>query len=550
MRALEDADVVKVKDIIENEDNKTLLSDESMEIVASVCSYLTKETQEALPHLTTCCQDTLVTLANLGNPKEMLMALLEQLDTFQDSCCVIKLLPSLTVTLTRVKLANMSVSWVWALNTVTCHLNTCPTPSNTGLEAWERITLDQTPEAEECLNLCEATSSMVTSLVQVTEVNVTDPDNVYRKTVLINFILNILGPLSTLSQNIEIDDKGTKLHPGSREVCQQLMESMSKITSNNLINVCQFIESSERKKIGERDPIDIVCIPTYLYLLLCEEMSLETMPSIYTPIHLLRLSSSGIVVLLKDKNEIRIHKGLLLMNKLIAKIQTESISSESASDPKLVSMLDPLVTVIIYQEVEELRKLGFTCYSKYVEMFELSARYAIYTHLLNTVNHSGLLGWTITSLKDTFAKCLPKETFPEVFSGPSLSKLVLPLLKLKNGPETDLLEINDELLATLNLVQFVSLRDKENKTGFLDMKPQIQTWLDELTKGLDLSLAHYKQKLMEPDDKMIGETSFGVTVGGRQLPPMDPEKMKMVLTSAIKTFELIQFRLGYVKDIF
>merc|ERR1712112_281458 len=98
---------------------------------------------------------------------------------------------------------------------------------------------------------------------------------------------------------------------------------------------------------------------------------------------------------------------------------------------------------------------------------------------------------------------------------------------------------NDELLATLNLVQFVSLRDKEIKTG-----------LDELTKGLDLSLAHYKQKLMEPSDKIIGETSFGVTVGGRQLPPMDPEKMKMVLTSAMKTFELIQFRLGYVKDIF
>ena len=67
VRALEDADVVKVKEIIDNKDNEAMLSDESMEIVASVCGYLTKETQEALPHLTTCCQETLITLAGLGN---------------------------------------------------------------------------------------------------------------------------------------------------------------------------------------------------------------------------------------------------------------------------------------------------------------------------------------------------------------------------------------------------------------------------------------------------------------------------------------------------
>ena len=134
VRALEDADVVKLKEIIDNEENKTALSDESMDIVPLACGHLTKETQEALPHLVTACHDLLITLANLGNPKEMLISVLEQLDSFKDTISVIKLLPCLSIILTRVKLANMSVSWSWALEAVTCHVRTCPTPDNMGLE--------------------------------------------------------------------------------------------------------------------------------------------------------------------------------------------------------------------------------------------------------------------------------------------------------------------------------------------------------------------------------------------------------------------------------
>ena len=139
VRALEDADVVKLKDIIDNEENKTKLSDESMDIVPVTCGHLTKHTQEALPHLVTSCQDLLITLANLGNPKEMLISVLEQLDGFQDTISVIKLLPCLSIVLTRVKLANMSVSWNWALEAVTCHVRTCATPDNMGLEVERRV---------------------------------------------------------------------------------------------------------------------------------------------------------------------------------------------------------------------------------------------------------------------------------------------------------------------------------------------------------------------------------------------------------------------------
>ena len=40
-------------------------------------------------------------VAGLGNPKELMMAMLEQLDSFQDIVSVVKILPSLGTVLTR-----------------------------------------------------------------------------------------------------------------------------------------------------------------------------------------------------------------------------------------------------------------------------------------------------------------------------------------------------------------------------------------------------------------------------------------------------------------
>ena len=62
-----------------------------MELVPLVCGYMTPETQDALPHLVTSCQAALDTIAAAASPKEMLMAVVEQLDSFQDTWQVIYL---------------------------------------------------------------------------------------------------------------------------------------------------------------------------------------------------------------------------------------------------------------------------------------------------------------------------------------------------------------------------------------------------------------------------------------------------------------------------
>ena len=50
-----------------------------------------------------------------------------------------------------------------------------------------------------------------------------DTDNQHRITVLLNFTMSLLVPLSSLSQSIEVDPSGAELTPASRPVADKVI---------------------------------------------------------------------------------------------------------------------------------------------------------------------------------------------------------------------------------------------------------------------------------------------------------------------------------------
>ena len=377
-------------------------------------------------------------------------------------------------------------------------------------------------------------------------------DNRHRRTVMINFLLSLLPPLSTLPQHPQTDTRGSLVHPASADVCSRLVTLLSRITRDIWTNIFNFPKSIKRKHLSDSESVELFSVQDgiLLYLVLVEEICYDQVPSVFLHSHILRTASPHIITLLKSDNQEQVYKGLLLLNKLLTRISPESLSKDRVEDPSLVNLIHPMVTVTVYHDVDEGRKLCFSCFSKFVGIWDLGARSRVYHHLLNTVNHSGLLGWTITSLKDAVMRSIKAPETLESYSGSEFKKLVEPLLKLKHGPETDLLEVSDELISTIGFVRVLLGFDKANKTGIFDLKETISSWVDDLTKGLQLSVAHYEQKLTEPmDTEEVGGPEFGVSVGGRQLPGMEPDNMREVIISALKTFNLIQFNLGMVKDM-
>ena len=127
-----------------------------------------------------------------------------------------------------------------------------------------------------------------------------------------------------------------------------------------------------------------------------------------------------------------------------------------------------------------------------------------------------------------------------------MNKLVKKFCHLKNGAETDLLEVNDEIIASLNLLIALLLRDKQNDIfGLWDLVPDLtKNYLEPLSQGLSLSRAHFKLKLQEPKSAQVT-----LMVGGQVLPEMSPEQKNQVIHSALNTFDMTELVLCRLNDV-
>ena len=122
---------------------------------------------------------------------------------------------------------------------------------------------------------------------------------------------------------------------------------------------------------------------------------------------------------------------------------------------------------------------------------------------------------------------------------------------LKHGAETDLLEISDELMSTLNLLICLMARDKSNNlTRIWDLKDEIiQNFVKPLKTAISMSRAHYKLKLNDKTNPNTSEGDVTLMVGGQPLPHMTHDKMKEVINAALNTFDMMDCILGQLNGI-
>ena len=540
IRALEDADVVLAAAVVEAGENEAELRESGMEVAGVVCGYLSPGTEEALPHLAACCQSLLTRLAAIASAKELLVALLEQLDSFQAAVCVRRVMPALSLVLTRLRPRNMSHSWSWALSTLATHFSALPAPSPAPhLQGKERLLVDNTQEGLEICVMLEAAADCVEPLVPLA-VQPGD-DGAGRKAALQEFLLRVMGAASLVSQHTE---SGPAAPPPSHASTWRLVQQLAALTSDPWAALLGHTSPP-----GE-EAIQPAAVAACLYLVQCEGMAGSRQPAVYSPQHLLYTAGSHCAVLLASPHPARLHKGLLLLYRLLAGVEEASLPADQAGHPALAAPLPALTRAILHSDQADYRQLAFSCYKLWVGLHSPAARYRAYTQLLATTQHSGLLGWTISSLKETVRGELGRAGGPGAdYTGPRLASLARPLFKLANGPETDLLELSEEVLATVNLACFLCC-DRDDRTGAAAWRPDIRLWAAQLQEGLNMSTAHYEQRLREPGmgpDSEMGECS--VVVGGQELPRLGEQQQRQVLQQALNTFSLIQFNLVRLTEL-
>ncbi|KAB1274905.1 Glomulin [Camelus dromedarius] len=162
------------------------------------------------------------------------------------------------------------------------------------------------------------------------------------------------------------------------------------------------------------------------------------------------------------------------------------------------------------------------------------------------------------------------------FTGPQLISLLDLVLLLPEGAETDLLQNSDRIMASLNLLRYLVIKDNENdnqhmfnpsrqsvnaepNNSFINSSEQTGLWteLEKIEKnflkplhiGLNMSKAHYEAEIKNSQEVQKSKDLCSVTVGGEEIPNMPPEMQLKVLHSALFTFDLIESVLARVEEL-
>jgi hypothetical protein len=249
----------------------------------------------------------------------------------------------------------------------------------------------------------------------------------------------------------------------------------------------------------------------------------------------------------EKQNYLATYRAVCLGLRLAERISPGSMSKAELEMQVHSDFLTNLIRITIYSSCEEVRRSGFRLFTKYYSLFETNhARYRLVNIVLDTANHSGLMGQIIVNTKDTAMQQMTttEEDLPnKQFCGHGLKVLIRKICSLKHGVETDLLEISDEIISSLNMLICLMLKDKsKNGCGVWDLTVELNTnYLKPLKTALEMSRAHYQRKLMEKhgnDDKGIDEVSL--SVGGQTLPHMTTNQKNDVVNAALNTLSLIE----------
>ncbi|XP_011247712.1 glomulin isoform X2 [Mus musculus] len=276
---------------------------------------------------------------------------------------------------------------------------------------------------------------------------------------------------------------------------------------------------------------------------------------VLSPSYLLQLNMEHIEVFLQRTEQSIYSKGLELLETSLLRLEDNSLCYQYLEIKSFLAVPQGLVKVMTLCPIETLRKKGLSMLQLFIDKLDSQGKYTLFRCLLNTSNHSGVEAFVIQNIKNQIDLSF-KKTYNKWFAGAQLISLLDLVLSLPEGAETDLLQNSDRIMASLNLLRYLVIKDNEddNQTGLWTELGKIENnFLKPLHIGLNMSKAHYEAEIKNSQqNNQVASMCKGVcsvTVGGEEIPSMPPEMQLKVLHSALFTFDLIESVLARVEEL-
>lgn len=518
------------------------------------------------------CKKILMMLVNKGNPKEVLLAVLEQADSFKDHkffCLLLEPLQSILIK----NPGKRGKSLQWVLSTLNAHIETLDLPKDLDLQGEEKLLLDLDPAVQDTAYVLSCYLSFIESLVdEVSFHNLKNKEIYYvqrinqQQEILQRYILKIFyHPL--LYHDLHIIS-GNRPKSTLQSLCEKYIKCLSKICknvyslfkygpSNKKINSDEFHDlDSKEEEINDEDEdyVPELALSNLTYLIFAEHMTLDFQPLVYSHLFIFMKNLKYVLPLLRSANNLILYKGLTSADVLLNKLSDSELNYDCIELDAFTEFPKLLLTVAITSQFEAHRKNAINIFRSYVSKCNSKGKYHLIMQVLSTVNHSGAEGLVINLYKNYLHKAINGDESYSYFLGKNFNLFLKKVFTLKEGVETDLLENSDRIVTSLNLLRYLLLRDSKEKnvTGVWKCIHHLsKSFISPLTTALDLSRAHYKQSLKDATvkGKEKGLVNTVVTVNEEVLPNVPVCMEKDLYNKALTAFDMIESLLCRAKEL-
>ena len=581
------------------------LRSNTWDLVPLLCTHLTSSNQEESPRVVIACEFVLDYLCDISNPKELILVLLEQAESFIDDVKFKVLLPPIGKCLQGLP-TKRSHSLAIALETLYRHVKTLPIPESQDLEGQERSLLYMDPDVRRSNSVLAAMLDFLAPFVKDAScLKGSNQNHVKERDDLVTTLIKMLAhPLIHLDLTYEPIQMNALMRPGIKRpgMCggagdkvpdkQMKTKSESRLNGEKLVNflsqlrpdyvklVTQMQEFNRNRAVkmaaikdhvdlsvpeledvedyGIEDEIPPEGLSCLVYLTLGESLGLENFPTVYTPQYRLEFSLPFIAHFLECPLPFIIEKGQKLLKSSLDLVGDLDLNGDLLEMPEVTETLDNLMKVVVHCSSKEIRQKSLQIFPLFLSKFDYKGRYLYLKYILNKTKHSGLRGYTISLLKNEIDITLKQPAPSEHFIGSNLEHLLLGnVFKLPDGAESDLLEESDYIQPALNLLRYLLIRDPQasNVTSIWNYVAKIDNnFLGALRTGINMSRAHYQMELKNARDGKLEVAApdgaeMSVTVGNQVLPPMTKEQQESVIQRALFTFDMMDSVLARVAEI-
>lgn len=573
--------------VIENAENVSKIIDNCSDLITTVVKYLTDRNLAQNFELHNTCEKILIKIAEHGNESDVVFGLLEVIDSTETDNTVVSVLKALQALLLKQNDEN-SRALEWILNSVQQYANELPLSPQirNRLDDEEEQLLEEEDEVKRIVSfyifMIKFYEPILNQIVDNELPNQSHFRNngLTQRNILACFIIQLFGvpfaylDLSDPSTNAK-SDKGISLtNVYTRQCVTSLMQHLMKLIANplDLIGYGQrralwpyvFSESDDPEKYSGMPSdiflldvkVSITSLAVMFYALFVENLFGPHKPKVYRPAYLLEMGLYFASDLLTSSEETLNTKGIRLAAQLLHNLHDELLEDDTLDLDIHKIFVTKLIWVLNSTQIRRNSQLGVELLQKYIAKFKsINAKYFHIQHLLESTENNKIRSILVTIYKNLIAgelNAVDAGLQPDVSvfcRGEKLRWLLLNrICIMPKGVETDILQHNDLIMAALNMLRFLALRDKNNATKLWDYMTEIEeNFLKILRTSLDCTRAHYRLEEKRIHEKKTG-VECEVSIAGNEYMDMSEENKLRVLAIGQNTFDLIDSVLSHLNE--